>query len=346
MTGLLTAGVVATSYRELSDTPAHWGVPWQSTPDYFGEEAMPDLVGKLVNDPRVDALALYGAGTVVLDGQVVSVSSLEVMKGDMQFTHLDGRLPSSPTEIALGTKTLAMLGKSIGDTVNAASAGSGDLVPMTVVGTAVLPATDEYAIDVGAVVTPAAVAQFGQDQQELSQTPAIRFLPGTDVPAAETDLADDYGFEFNIFTEPRPQGSVTSLADPRDIAVALAGFLTVLAVVGMVHALLVSTRRRRGDIGVMRAMGLRGRQAERAVVVEALALTVAGLVVGIPAGVLVGRAVWNALVADLGAVADPEWPWLLLIVIVPAAALVAALLSWWPGRRVRRMSPASALRVE
>jgi hypothetical protein len=344
VTGLLAAGVVATSYHELSATPAHWGVPWQSSPDYFGDEPMDQLVAELAADHRVQTLARYASASMVLDGEAITGASLEAVKGDMHLTRLVGRLPTTPTEIALGTATLDRLGLSIGDTTAAVPAGGGDPVALTVVGTAVLPATDDFTVGTGAVVTREGLARFGQG--DVSENPVLGFRPGADVAAVEAGLARDHGLDFNLFTEPRPQGSVANLAEPRDISVALAGFLAVLAVVGMVHALLVSTRRRRRDLGVLRAMGLRGRQAGRAVIVEALALTVAGLVVGVPAGVIVGRAVWRSLVANLGAVADPRWPWLLLGVVVPAAALLAASLSWWPARRVRRVSPAAALRVE
>jgi hypothetical protein len=39
-------------------------------------------------------------------------------------------------------------------------------------------------------------------------------------------------------------------------------------------------------------------------------------------------------------------PWPALLAVVPVAALLAAVLSWWPARRVRGVSPADALRVE
>ena len=345
VTGLLAAGVVAVSYHELSATPANWGVPWQASPDYFGDEAMDDVAAALADDDRVQDVGRYITGSLVLDGQAISGTALEPVRGDMELTKLEGRLPSTPTEVALGSETADQLGLSIGDTAAAVPVEGGDPVPLTVVGLAVLPATDgEYAVGVGAVLTGEAMTRNGHG--DLSETVVLDFPPGTDVSAVEEGLAADYGLDFNLFTEPHPQGAITNLADPRNIGEALAAFLVVLAAAGMAHALLVSTRRRRHDLGVLRAVGLRGRQAERAVLVEALALAAAGLVVGIPAGVIVGRAVWQGLVGGLGAVADPQWPWVLLVVVVPAAAVLALALAWWPAQRVRRISPAESLRTE
>ena len=344
VTGLLAAGVVAASYHELSATPANWGVPWQAIPDYFGDEAVDDVVVALAADDRVQAVGLYSAASLVLDGRAISGSALESVKGDMVLTKLEGRLPSTPTEIALGSETADQLGLAIGDTAEAVPGDGGDPVPLTVVGLAVLPATDEYAIGVGAVLTGEGLTHLGQG--DASGTPVLAFPPGTDVRAVEEGLAADYGFDFNLFTEPHPQGTITNLAESRNIGEALAAFLLVLAATGMAHALLVSTRRRRHDLGVLRAIGLRGRQAERAVLVEALALAAAGLVIGIPAGLIVGRSTWQALASDLGAIADPQWPWLLVVVVVPAVAVVALALAWWPAHRVRRTSLAESLRAE
>ena len=344
VTGLLATGVVAASYHELSAVPAHWGVPWQASPDYLGDESIDDVSAALAADDRVQDVALYLTGSLVLNGQASTGTALVPIDGSMALTRLEGRLPATPTEIALGTQTADRFGLSIGDNATAIPADGDDPVSLTVVGLAVLPATDDYAVNVGAVLTGEGMTRFGQG--DVSPTLVLDFPPDVDVSAVEEGLANDYGFDFNLFSQPQAQGAIANLAEPRDIAEAIAAFLVVLAVIGMAHVLLVSTRRRRHDLGVLRAMGLRGRQAERAVKVEALALTAAGLVVGIPTGVIVGRAVWQALTADLGAVADPQWPWLLLVVVVPVAALLALALSWWPALRVRRISPAESLRTE
>jgi putative ABC transport system permease protein len=96
----------------------------------------------------------------------------------------------------------------------------------------------------------------------------------------------------------------------------------------------------------LRALGLRRPQVRAAILVQALALTIASAVVGVPVGLITGRLVRRALVSGLGAVADPQTPWALMVVTVPLAALVAALVSWAPGRAAVRARPADQLRVE
>jgi putative ABC transport system permease protein len=344
VTGLLAAGVVAASYDELSHTPSRWGVPWSSTPDYFGDQSGDALLTQLAGDRRIDAVGDYASGNLLLDGQAVPGSSLRMLRGAMRFTRVAGRWPHSPTEVALGAATAADLKVTVGDTVTGARQ-VGDPVVLTVVGTVVLPADGgEYGTDKGAALTAAGLRQLSIGN--VDDTPVLRFPAGADVGATERGLARDYGLDFNLFTEPRPEGAISSLADPRDIGIALAGFLAVLATIGMVHALVVSTRRRRHDLGILRALGLRGRETTRAVIVAALFLAAAGLVVGIPAGVVVGRAVWRDLVASSGAVSSPLLPWVLVAAVVPAVALITLMVSWLPARRVRSKSPAASLRVE
>lgn len=340
-------GVVASSFSEFASTPIRWGVPWSSSPDYSGEEAPDALLAALAADHRIDAVANYVSTSFVLDGRVTSVSALAETKGHMAFPTLTGRSPRSPTEIALGSATAEQLGVSIGDTVSATPANGGAAVLLTVVGTVVLPATDnEYAVNVGAAATPAGVERFG-NEGDLSPTPVIRFAPGVDASAVERDLSRAHeGLSFNVFTEPRPSSLVSSLSDAREVAIGLAAFLVLLALLGTVHAMVLSTRRRERELGVLRALGLRGVQVRHAVMIEALVLAAAGVVVGAPLGIAVGRGVWRALVDRLGALGAAGWPVALLVIVGPATFMFAAVASWWPARQAGRRSPALSLRGE
>lgn len=345
--GVVAAGVITTSYHDLVNSPPRWGVPWSSSPDYNGDQPIDTVLSRLAEDPRVDAVSTAATTSFVLDDHVISVTTLDSTKGHLAFTTLRGRLPRSPTEVALGTATAKALRVSIGDTVDVTPLRVGETVPLTVVGTVVLPATDnEYAVNVGAAATPEGVQRYG-NTNDISQTPVIHFAPGTDTRRAERDLSTSIdGLEFNVFTEPRPPGIISSLNDSRDIAVWLAVFLTVLAVIGMLHVLVVSTRRRRGELGTLRALGMRGRQVQRAVTVQAIALVIAGVAVGAPVGFLIGRFVWRSLVGKIGASIETAVPIWVLALLVPVAVAIGSALSWWPGRSARRPSPAESLRAE
>jgi putative ABC transport system permease protein len=340
--GALAAGVIAVSLHDLTSNPYRWGWTWSTMPDSFVESPP---IERLVDDRRLESAGMLQANGVIIDGSFVNAFAMAPLKGSLSFTGLDGRLPSGPGEIALGEQTMTDLGVSLGETVKAAVPDGTSTRALVVVGTAVIPPTEDNAPDVGAILTPDSLASVSQPE-DLLESPVLRYPPGVDDQVLEAGLAADYGLQFGIFTKPQVPGSIRNLAEERGIAVALAAFFVGLACLGLFHALLVSTRRRRVELAVLRALGLRRPQVRGTILVQALALVAAGAVVGVPLGLITGRLVWRALVAGLGAMADPAIPWALVAVTVPLAAIVAALLSWAPGRSAVRARPADQLRAE
>lgn len=215
---------------------------------------------------------------------------------------------------------------------------------LLVVGTVVLPPTDVYRLDVGAVLTPEAHAEL--EVGEPASSFALKYPDEADVDALEAELVRDYGLSFSIFTQPQVPGSVRHLSEARDIAVALGAFFLAIGVVGLFHALVVSTRRRRGDLAVLRALGFRRAQVRSAVSIEALVLGLAALLVGVPLGLAAGRLVWRSMVEDLGVLAEPQMPWLLVVTVPPALVLLALLASWIPGRSAVLQDPTEQPRSE
>ena len=345
VTGLLAAGVIDTSFSDLESTPSRWGLAWSSMPDYFGDGNVAELEARLLDDDRVEAVARWSVDTVVLDGEAITGYSLEPLRGSMALTVVEGVLPSGPAEITLGQATMDDLGVAIGDTVDAhRMAEGGGLVPLTVVGSVVLPPTDEYELDVGAVLTPDGLAGVGRG--EVLSSVVLRYPEGSEADALEAALTDEYGLEFNIFTVANVPGPIRNLGEARNVAVALAMFFAILGVVGLVHALVLSTRRRRGELAVLRAMGLRPTQVRRVITIEAGCLSLGGALVGILIGLVSGRLVWRLLVSDIGAVAEPQTPWPLLVTVIPVVAAVAVVVAWAPGRSAVRARPGVQLRSE
>ena len=71
-----------------------------------------------------------------------------------------------------------------------------------------------------------------------------------------------------------------------------------------------------------------------------------GLLVGVPLGVIAGRAVWQAVADQTPMVYVPPTATLALILAVPAALVVANMLAALPGHRAARLRPADVLRAE
>jgi putative ABC transport system permease protein len=114
----------------------------------------------------------------------------------------------------------------------------------------------------------------------------------------------------------------------------------------LAHSLLLTTRRRRGDLAVLRVLGMTPRQVAASVGVMAGTLTVIGLVLGPILGIAIGRVVWAEVAANIGVAGDLAVPWWLFLVVVPGALLLTVLVAVLPARRAARLSPSRVLRAE
>jgi putative ABC transport system permease protein len=114
----------------------------------------------------------------------------------------------------------------------------------------------------------------------------------------------------------------------------------LLAAVGIYGVISFSVTRRTQEIGVRMALGARPRDVVRMVVRQALALSLAGVVLGIGAGLALARVIRTILYGI-----SPTDPLTLAAVSVVLLA-VAALASWLPARRAARVDPVVALRYE
>ncbi len=343
--GIATTAVLSTSYTRLAHQPARWGWNWSSEPDYFGKATTASVMKRLISDPRVDAVGRFDTGSVLVDGSSdTSGYALTALKGDMALTLRRGRLPTSRDEVALGEATLARAKTHIGGLVNIARRGSTTTEALMVVGTVVFPPTETRVVDTGTAFTPAGLVAHGQD--EPTQSIVLRYPAHSDVRTIETGLARDYGLEFNPFTDPQVPGVVRKLSETRTVAIALAVFFALLGTIALANALVATVTRRRAHIGVLRTLGFRPTQVRAAVVVQAIALGLAAVAVGLPIGLVAGRALWRLLTNDVGALDGPSTPWLVIAAAVPVAVVWTTALAWWPARHASRERIAAALRAE
>jgi predicted lysophospholipase L1 biosynthesis ABC-type transport system permease subunit len=126
----------------------------------------------------------------------------------------------------------------------------------------------------------------------------------------------------------------------------LGAFLAFLGMTALTHALLTSARRRGRDIAILRAIGFRRRQVRASIAWQATALALVGLVIGVPIGVLLGRAVWTTIAEALGVGPDTSTPLLAMAAIGVATLLVVNVIALVAARRPARVSPADVLAAE
>jgi predicted lysophospholipase L1 biosynthesis ABC-type transport system permease subunit len=170
----------------------------------------------------------------------------------------------------------------------------------------------------------------------------VRLRPGADPGQALAPFAQ---IGANVFP-PTPPAAVRNIERVHWLPWLLALLVAILAVGALIHALLTSVRGHRRELAVLRSLGFTPRQTGAAVWWESLALTAGGLVVGVPAGIVVGRWGWRLLADQIGIPPQPATPWVWTSVAVVAIVALALVIASWPGRRAAGVPPALALRAE
>jgi ABC-type antimicrobial peptide transport system permease subunit len=79
---------------------------------------------------------------------------------------------------------------------------------------------------------------------------------------------------------------------------------------------------------------------------QGTAIGLAGILLGIPLGLAVGRMGWQALTDQVPLLYASPFGLLAVVAVVPAVIAVANLLAVWPGHRAAKLRPAEVLRAE
>jgi predicted lysophospholipase L1 biosynthesis ABC-type transport system permease subunit len=282
---------------------------------------------------------------VQIDGVSTPTFGTTPERGDLLFLVLSGRAPRGDNEIAFAPQTMNDLGLHLGDTVSVEGLPS----PVRVVGKALVTETSHTAYDQSAWMSGDAL-QRALDAQppgssDVEDYLLVKWKPGADVAAAMQrfrKLKPDDGFAGRA-TLP---SAVIELGRLRVLPLSLAIFFAFLAIATVAHALVTTVRRRRHDLAVMRSFGFTARQSRVAIAWQATLLAAAGVVVGVPLGIIVGRAIWRGLANSYPVVYVPPLALAVVLLVIPLAILVVNAIAVGPGRAAARIRPAEALRVE
>ncbi len=284
---------------------------------------------------------------VRINGVTTPTFATASLKGGLAPVVLDGRAPRAVDEIAFGPATLRELKLHVGDRI---PVGERRGRTARVVGTALLPASSHTDYDQSAWMTAAGVealvGPIGRlDSNDYEDYVLVKWASGADVAAARRHLSGLGGGRYYAAKAALPV-AVVSLGDLRTLPLALGVFFALLASATVAHALVTTVRRRRQELAVLRSIGLTRRQSRVAIGWQATLIAVAGVVLGVPTGVVAGRLVWRWLADSFPVVYVPPLALLAVLLVVPAALAVANLLAAGPARSAARIRPAEALRTE
>jgi putative ABC transport system permease protein len=335
--GICAVSVLGRSLTGVLERPDRYGWVWTSRPDVEGEDPEA-LAMAAAEEDGVQAAARLIDAAVEVDGDGADGFALEPLSGTMDFHLLDGRLPSASDEVVLG-RAIAE-DAALGDTVTVS--GSGSPAELTLVGRAILPQFDRQS-GISAFMTADALTEVAPDAENHL---VLRYAPDADVDELEARLAEEAGLSFPTYSRPHPPGRLTHLDELRGLFVALAAFFGLLGLGGLIHALVVSSRRHRRLFATLRAMGLRRAQVVTSVLICSLAIVIASLLVGVPLGIVIGRTAWRWAVEGLG-ILDAPWVSAPDVGAIVAAAIAVAIgAGLLPAWRAGRQRPAQVLRSE
>jgi hypothetical protein len=352
--------VFAASLTHLTATPALYGSDFQlGFSNSNGGPGNPtSWVSNLQHDRSVTAITLAASNEVSINGHDVLALAGKAVRGPMLLSTVDGRLPTGKDDMTLGVTTLHQVGAHVGSvarvTVQLPTGGS-RTVPFRVVGTASFPSdAGGGGLGTGSAFTMAgylnAVCPPGRDVSRCRQAFAanqdfVVLARAKSSPKGRADIAR-YVAQGSA-TRPTVPTSLVNFGEAVNFPLILGCVLAVFGVATLLHLLVVSVVRRRREMGILKALGFVSVQVGAAVLWQATTIALVGIVVGVPLGIVVGRAVWNAFATNLGVVPVVAVPGLTIAALALGVLVVANALAIVPAvTSARRQSVGQLLRTE
>jgi hypothetical protein len=354
-TVLAAAVTVATvtfgaSLSALVSHPALYGWNWTfdlSSGATSGSLARAKVASFMARDPAVAAWTGIYYGAARIDGETVPLIGMSP-GAPITPPVLSGHALAGPGQVVLGPSTLAQLGKRVGDTVTMQSPG-GRPLSLRVVGTATLPSlgvaeTLHTEMGAGAVVPFQAIPGAERDQPNEV---LVTLRPGAAAAAAAARLqqlvpAANGGVVIGV---QRP-AEIVNYGSMGTAPAILSGTLAAAAFSSLGLTLMASVRRRRRDLAILKTVGFTRRQLAATVTWQSLTAVVAGVAVGVPAGVALGRALWQLFATQIDVVPYPAVPLLAVALVIVGALALAGLVALVPGRAAGRIPAATLLHAE
>ena len=132
---------------------------------------------------------------------------------------------------------------------------------------------------------------------------------------------------------------IVNVSELRLAPLVLGGALLASLALGLWLAVTLAVRDRRRELAVLRALGFAGRDVRGSVRWQGMTLVAVGVVLGIPLGVIGGRAAWRFFADRLGVIPRTSVPltWLALeVALIAALGWIAVAI---PARAAARVTP-------
>jgi hypothetical protein len=336
---VLAVGVVVATLtfggglRTLVTHPALYGWNWSYAIEEVGGGKVPPKTEALLDhDPDVASWTGFDFANAQIDRQTVPIL-LGSAGATVTPPILSGHRLEANGQIVLGAATLAQLHKRVGETVTVTYGTPKDFpvyVPPThllVVGTATLPAvgnsgTLHTSMGSGALlpisIEPLAFRtaltspdpnENGPDmiavqlRRRVAPAAGLASLQGIANAATKIMAVDpsEAGDTYVVLSVQQP-AEIVNYSSTGATAVILASGLAAGAGVALGLTLVASVRRRRRDLALLKTLGFTRGQLAATVAWQASVAAVIGVVIGVPAGIALGRWLWDLFARAIFAV--------------------------------------------
>jgi hypothetical protein len=360
---LCGTAVFGASLAHLTGTPRLYGDSFQLNISSNGSsKPNPALLRSLERDKAVTGIT-EGIAPPPVSINKVAVGAIAgtAIRGPLLLSTVVGHAPNGDGQMGLGATTMRRVGAHVGSvifvTVSVPSGGK-RTVPFRVVGEISFPVLGGgiVSLGTGAAFTiagyEAAVCPSGPNRTACRQAAAATSSGGgflTSVVAGPKGEAaiNHYLDAYRSFAElPIPPTSLVNFGEAVNFPLIFGAALAIFGAATLAHLLVVSVARRRREVGLLKVLGFFRYQVASSVVWQSTTLALIGIVLGVPLGIVVGRAVWLAFANNLGVVPVSVVPIWLIGVLVAGVLVVANLIALAPALVATRSRPGDLLRTE
>jgi hypothetical protein len=358
----ITAVTFGSSLNALVSHPALYGWNWSYELSAGQGGVVPGARATrlLDHDTHVAAWSAIDFDTLRIDGQPVPVIA-ERPGASVEPPLLSGRSLEERSQIVLGTITLAQLHKHVGETVKIRN-GVNAPASLRIVGTATMPTigvggNQHLEMGSGALLADQVLPANSKSGYQLGGAAPgpdailVRLKGGSGAAGLEslrriahaTSTSADYGV--SVLSVQRPAEIVNYRSMGTTPAILGAG-LAAGAVVALGLILVTSVRRRRRELALLKTLGFTARQLSSVVAWQATVAVVAGAIIGVPLGIILGRTLWDLFAHEISVVPAPAVPVTAVVLIAVGAVALGNLVAALPARMAARTPTALLLRAE
>ena len=224
---------------------------------------------------------------------------MDLLRGDVGASLIQGRVPSTSDEVALGPATLEALDKHVGDHVVLGAAGGEeggqgegageDPSPPSSRSSArcCFPKATSPTMRASPSPSTAPIGWWVTSEAAALHQVLFDWRDGVDVAEADREMADA-GLEVLTNDDALQPATVTNLGEVVALPRFLAFFVGLLGLATFAHAVSVAVRRRSSELATMRAIGVTRWGTAGLVGSQAIVLGAVMLLVGVPLGLAIG----------------------------------------------------------